>query len=107
MGLEQQYHMNVVRKLQEVTRDEVLEAIKKYIAPLVDPLSSVVIVVTPPLKVKETTVGLEELGMEVEKLQYGELPAVCRDESVSGHKKSRKSTLRRWKQLAFSSLKSL
>lgn len=98
-GLDQQFRINAIKRIQNVSGNQVLDAIKKYIVPLVDPSSSVIIAITPPHKVEGTAKGLEELGMKTEKLEYGELPAVCRDELNFGY--NRKSLLRRWKQFAF------
>lgn len=62
-----------------MTRAEVYEAIRKYIRPLFDASSSIAIVVAPPHKVNSVAKGLQELGMDVEKLKYGELPASSND----------------------------
>lgn len=96
--------MDTIKRIQNVSRNQVLDAIKKYIIPLVDPSSSVVIAITPPHKVEGTAKGLEELGMKTEKLEYGELPAVCRDELSFGN--NQRSLLRRWKRFAFGARRS-
>ena len=57
----------MLEKYQAVTKDEILDALKKYCLPLFNPESSIAVVVTAPGKVDTTVEGLITLGFEVEK----------------------------------------
>lgn len=63
----QNYNREMLEKYQAVTKDEILDALKKYCLPLFNPESSIAVVVTAPGKVDTTVEGLTTLGFEVEK----------------------------------------
>ena len=63
----QNYNREMLEKYQAVTKDEILDALKKYCLPLFNPESSIDVVVTAPGKVDTTVEGLTTLGFEVEK----------------------------------------
>ena len=63
----QNYNREMLEKYQAVTKDQILDALKKYCLPLFNPESSIAVVVTAPGKVDTTVEGLTTLGFEVEK----------------------------------------
>lgn len=48
-----------------MTKEDILQTLKKYFLPLFDPSSSVAVVVTAPSKAEEIGTGLQSLGFEV------------------------------------------
>lgn len=53
--------------LQAVTIDQVATAMKKYLLPVFDPVTSIAVVASAPGKVGEIATGLAEVGFHVEK----------------------------------------
>jgi Zn-dependent M16 (insulinase) family peptidase len=59
------YQVDLLEKIQAVTKDDVLRALKIYFLPLFDPSSSIAVVVTGPSKADEIGAGLSAIGFEV------------------------------------------
>jgi len=59
------YQMDLLEKIQAVTKDDVLRALEIYFLPLFDPSSSIAVVVTGPSKADEIGAGLNAIGFEV------------------------------------------
>ncbi|EGN98675.1 hypothetical protein SERLA73DRAFT_73284 [Serpula lacrymans var. lacrymans S7.3] len=66
-GLPQNYNLDLLEKYQEVTKDDVLVALKKHILPVFDSSSSTVVAVTAPSKVDQIAESFTGHGFEVEK----------------------------------------
>jgi len=64
-GAPQDYTVELLSKFQDVTKEDVLRALKEFFLPLFDPSSSIAIVVTAPSKSEEIGAGLQTLGFEV------------------------------------------
>ncbi|KAF9240861.1 Metalloenzyme, LuxS/M16 peptidase-like protein [Melanogaster broomeanus] len=73
-GLPQDYNLQLLEKYQAVTKDDVLASLRKYILPLFDSASSIVVVVTAPSKVDQIAEGLTGFGFDVEKRNVGGRP---------------------------------
>jgi Zn-dependent M16 (insulinase) family peptidase len=65
-GVPKSHQVNLLEKYQAVTKDEVLEALRKYFLPLFDPSSSIAVVVTAPSKAEQIGEDLKVAGFEVE-----------------------------------------
>jgi Zn-dependent M16 (insulinase) family peptidase len=65
-GVPQNHNIELLEKYQNVTKEDVLHALKTYFLPLFSPLSSVAVVVTAPAKAQETEDELAKIGFEVE-----------------------------------------
>ncbi|KAI0756614.1 Metalloenzyme, LuxS/M16 peptidase-like protein [Daedaleopsis nitida] len=65
-GVSQNYTIDLLEKYQEITKQDVLAALKKYFPPLFDASSSVAVVVTAPGKVEEISADLGKIGFAVE-----------------------------------------
>ncbi|ETW86965.1 Metallo peptidase M16 [Heterobasidion irregulare TC 32-1] len=65
-GVPQNYNIDLLKKFELVTKEDVLYALRKYILPVFDPATSVVVSVTAPGKTEEITQGLTAIGYEVE-----------------------------------------
>jgi hypothetical protein len=61
------HQIDLLEKIQAVIKDDVLGALKTYVLPLFDPSSSIVVVVTGPVKADEIGTGLTAMGFEVTK----------------------------------------
>jgi Zn-dependent M16 (insulinase) family peptidase len=59
------YQIDLLKKYQAVTKDDVLSVLKIYVLPLFDPSSSIAVVVTGPVKADEIGAGLKDIGFEV------------------------------------------
>jgi Zn-dependent M16 (insulinase) family peptidase len=72
-GVTQDHQIDLLKKYQAVTKEDVLCVLQKYIIPLFDSSSSVAVAVTAPSKVNEISEGLSVRGFEVEKrsLEFG------------------------------------
>lgn len=70
----QNFNRELLEKYQNVTKDDVLAMMEKYMLPLFDSSSSVAIVVSAPGKVDETIKGLQSFGFEVEKRELEVTP---------------------------------
>ncbi|KAK0478409.1 Metalloenzyme, LuxS/M16 peptidase-like protein [Armillaria novae-zelandiae] len=68
-GLAQNYQVELLEKLQAVTQEDVLTALRTHFLPLFDPSSSVAVVVTSPAKASEIADGLKDAGFDVESRQ--------------------------------------
>ena len=62
----QNYNIDLLKKFELVTKEDVLYALRKYVLPVFDPATSVVVSVTAPGKTEEITQGLTAIGYEVE-----------------------------------------
>lgn len=80
--------MELLKKYQAVTKEDVLAALKKHVLPIFDPSSSVVVAVTAPSKAESIGKGLTEAGFEVEmrtlEIDPSELEDGSKDGSDSG-----------------------
>lgn len=65
-GVPQNHNLELLEKYQNVTKEDVLRALKSHFLPLFDPASSVAVVVTAPGKAPEVGEELTKLGFEVE-----------------------------------------
>ncbi|KAI5124638.1 hypothetical protein M0805_004247 [Coniferiporia weirii] len=63
----QNYNRELLEKYQAVTKDEILDALKKHCLPLFDPKKSVAVIVAAPGKVESIDDGMRELGFKVER----------------------------------------
>jgi len=66
-GVTRTYQIDLLEKYQEVSREDVVQALRKHLMPLFDSGSSVAVVVTAPSKVDQTTDGLKKAGFVVER----------------------------------------
>jgi hypothetical protein len=66
-GVPQDFQVEMLSRYQSITKEQVLEALRKYFLPLFDPDSSIAVVVTTPSKLDTVAAGLTEYGFEVEK----------------------------------------
>lgn len=66
-GVSQRFNVDLLEKYQAVTKEDVLDSLKRYCLPLFDPKTSVVISVTAPGKADEVSKGLKDAGFEVER----------------------------------------
>jgi hypothetical protein len=66
-GVPLNYSVQLLEKLQAVTKEDVLAVLKEHFLPLFDPATSVATVVTAPGKVDDIAAGLTEAGFIVEK----------------------------------------
>jgi len=65
-GVPQYWNVELLKKYQAVTKDDVLAALKKHVLPIFDPSSSVVVAVTAPSKADPIGKDLTDAGYEVE-----------------------------------------
>ena len=65
-GVPKSHQVNLLEKYQAVTKDEVLETLRKYFLPLFDASSSIAVVVTAPSKAEQIGEDLKAAGFEVE-----------------------------------------
>ena len=65
-GVSQNYNINLLEKFQQITKEDVLEVLKKYFLPLFDSSSSVAVVVTAPGKADQVSEELGNIGFQVE-----------------------------------------
>lgn len=66
-GVSQNHHTNLLRKYQDVSKNDVLRVLQQYFLPLFDPSTSVVVSVTAPGKAQELCKGLKDAGFIVER----------------------------------------
>lgn len=64
-GVSKDYNIELLSKYQDITKEDILQILKKYFLPLFDPSSSIAVVVTAPSKAEEIGSGLQALGFEV------------------------------------------
>lgn len=65
-GVSQNHNIELLEKYQNVTKEDVLRALKTYFLPLFDPSSSVAVVVTAPSKAPSIGDELSKMGFVVE-----------------------------------------
>lgn len=65
-GVPKDYTTTQLERFQNVSKADVLEALKKYFIPLFDAKSSIAVVVSAPGKVESSKEELEKVGYEVE-----------------------------------------
>jgi Zn-dependent M16 (insulinase) family peptidase len=66
-GVPRTYQIDLLEKYQEVSKEDVLQALRKHLMPLFDAGSSVAVVVTAPSKMDQTFDGLQKTGFVVER----------------------------------------
>lgn len=66
-SLPKDYNLTLLEKYQAVTKDDVLDSLRKYFLPMFSSSSSTVVVVTTPSKVDQIANDLEEYGFKTEK----------------------------------------
>jgi len=74
--------VELLSKFQDVTKEDILRALKDFFLPLFDPSSSIAIVVAAPSKSEEIGAGLQTLGFEVSQRELAVEPEELED-SVS------------------------
>jgi len=80
-GVPKDYGVELLKKYQGITKEDILQTLKKYFLPLFDPSSSVAIVVTAPSKAEEIGIGLQSLGFEVTQRELAVDPEELEDGS--------------------------
>lgn len=65
-GVSQNHNIQLLEKYQNVTKDDVLRALKDYFLPLFNPSSSVAVVVTAPSKASGIGEELTKIGFNVD-----------------------------------------
>jgi hypothetical protein len=87
-GVSQNWNVELLKKYQAVTKEDVLAALKKHVLPIFDPSSSVVVAVTAPSKAESIGTGLADAGFEIEmrtlEIDPSELEEGSEDGSDSG-----------------------
>jgi len=66
-GVSQNWNVELLKKYQAVTKEDVIAALKKHVLPVFDPSSSVAVAVTAPSKADSIGEGLTSAGFQVEK----------------------------------------
>jgi hypothetical protein len=66
-GVSQNWNVELLKKYQIVTKEDVIVALKKHVLPVFDPSSSVAVAVTAPSKADSIAKGLTSAGFQVEK----------------------------------------
>lgn len=71
-GVSQTHQVDLLEKYQTVSKEDVLEALRKHFLPLFDASSSVVVAVTAPSKAEHIGEGLKTAGFDVDqrKLEF-------------------------------------
>lgn len=64
-GVPKTHQVDLLSKYQVVSKQDVIEALRKYFLPLFDPSSSIAVTVTAPSKYQEIRDGLRAAGFEV------------------------------------------
>ncbi|KAK7463673.1 hypothetical protein VKT23_005614 [Stygiomarasmius scandens] len=80
-GVPQNYQVDLLEKFQAVTKEEVLDIIRKYFLNLFDSSSSVALVVTAPSKADGIDAGLTDHGYSVERRTLEVDPSELEDDS--------------------------
>ena len=65
-GVPQNHSIELLEKYQNVTKEDVLQALKTYFLPLFNPSSSVAVVVTAPSKAESIGEDLSKMGFAVD-----------------------------------------
>jgi Zn-dependent M16 (insulinase) family peptidase len=66
-GVSQDFQVEMLSRYQAITKEQVLETLRKYFLPLFDPASSIAVVVTAPSKLDGVAEGLADYGFDVER----------------------------------------
>lgn len=66
-GVPQNHNLDLLKKYQAVTIQDVIHALRIHFLPLFDPEQSIAAVVTAPSKMDGVIVGLESIGFEIER----------------------------------------
>jgi len=82
-GVSQNWNVELLKKYQAVTKEDVIAALKKHVLPVFDPLSSIVVAVTAPSKADSIEEGLTSAGFQVERRRL-EIDPNELEESESG-----------------------
>lgn len=87
-GVPQNHQVELLKKYQAVTKEDVLASFRKHFLPLFDSASSVAVVVTAPSKADQIGQGLQGLGFTVEqrtlKVDPSELAEAAESDDESG-----------------------
>jgi len=79
------FQVQLLKKYQATTKEDILATLRKYFLPLFDPASSVAVVVTAPSKIEEIAGGLASANFDVEKRSLDvEQDELGDNESASG-----------------------
>ncbi|KAI0639791.1 Metalloenzyme, LuxS/M16 peptidase-like protein [Trametes polyzona] len=65
-GVSQNFNIELLEKFQEITKDDVLDVLRRYFLPLFDSSSSVAVVVAAPSKAEQVAEDLGKVGFDVE-----------------------------------------
>ena len=86
-GLPQRHQVDLLEKYQNISKEDVLAALKKYFLPLFNSESSIAVVVTAPAKADSIAKSLQSEGFEVTQRTLEVDPSEIEgseDESMSG-----------------------
>ncbi|TFK77013.1 hypothetical protein BDN72DRAFT_830184 [Pluteus cervinus] len=93
MGVSQNHQIELLKKYRDITKEDVLAALRKHVLPLFDSKSSVVIAVTAPSKAEQISDNLTNLGFNVERreleVETEEAGELGDEDSGSGSEASR------------------
>ena len=64
-GVSSSQQIDLLEKYQTIKKEDIIAAFEKYVLPLFDPASSVVVVVTAPVNAHRIGVELSSLGYKV------------------------------------------
>ncbi|KIL70742.1 hypothetical protein M378DRAFT_6664 [Amanita muscaria Koide BX008] len=78
-NISQNHQIDLLEKYQEIRKEEVLDAMRKYLLPLFDSSKSTVVVVTAPGKSEEIGKGLTQAGFDVTQRQLEIDPSELED----------------------------
>ena len=84
-GVTQNYNVELLKKFQAVTKEDVLRVLKTGFIPLFDSKSSIAVVVAAPSQVEPISSGLTELGFDV---QHRNVEVTPDDMDVDGSESS-------------------
>ena len=62
----QDRHLKMLQRYQEITREQVLDALRKYVLPVFDPATSIVVSSCGPAVADKVAEGLKSVGYDVE-----------------------------------------
>lgn len=83
-GVSKDFGREQLEKIKPVTKQDILESIKKYIVPIFDPATSIASVATGKAKADSLAKRFADQGFEVERRSFGEAEDGSDDESHSG-----------------------
>lgn len=96
-GVPKDYGVELLKKYQDITKEDIIRTLKKYFLPLFDPSSSVAIVVTAPSKADEIATKLGAFGFEVTQRELAVDPEELEDGSGVDGDTDSVSNESRWK----------